>query len=113
MTAGYAHHLSITNRWEYTTCEQTSTCKQQAWQWRFRFPLRRSDKDRDLEGRIESINYQARTFVVEGKTFYADERTDYDDDLERFSDLRVGQRVEVDYVMRKGRRYAKEVELDD
>lgn len=72
-----------------------------------------ADNNRDLEGRIESINYQARTFVVEGKTFYADERTDYDDDLERFSDLRVGQRVEVDYVMRKGRRYAKEVELDD
>ncbi|MFA7664507.1 MAG: DUF5666 domain-containing protein [Burkholderiaceae bacterium] len=72
-----------------------------------------ADDDRDIEGLIESIDQQARSFVVEGKTFFADDRTDYDDDLKRFSDLKVGQRVEVDYVVRNGKRYAKEIELDD
>lgn len=65
------------------------------------------------KGRKESINQRSQSFVVKGKTFYATERTDYDDDLHRFSDLRVGQEVEVDYVIRQGKRYAKEIELDD
>lgn len=72
-----------------------------------------ADDDHDTEGRIESINQQARSFVVNGKTFHADDRTDYDDDLRSFRDLKVGQRVEVDYVVRDGRHYAKEIELDD
>lgn len=69
--------------------------------------------DDDIEGQIESIDQQARSFVVGGETFHADDRTDYDDELKSFSDLKVGQRVEVDYVMREGRRYAKEIEIDD
>lgn len=76
-------------------------------------PIAWADDDRDVEGRIESIDTQTRSFVVKGEIYYADDRTDYDDDLNRFSDLKVGQRVEVDYVMRDGRRYAKEIELDD
>lgn len=72
-----------------------------------------ADDDRDIEGQIESIDPQTSSFLVKGETFYADDRTDYDDDLNRFSDLKVGQRVEVDYVMRDGRRHAKEIELDD
>lgn len=72
-----------------------------------------ADDDHDTEGRIESINKQANTFVVNGMTIHTDRRTDYDDDLHSFSDLRVGQRVEVDYIMRDGRRLAKEIELDD
>lgn len=72
-----------------------------------------ADNDHDIEGEIESINQQARSFVVGGKTFHADDKTDYDDDLESFSDLKVGQRVEVDYVVRDGQHYVEEIELDD
>lgn len=72
-----------------------------------------ADDDDDIEGRIEAVDPQTRSFVIDGKVFFADERTDYDDDLNRFSDLRVGQRVEVDYVVRNGDRYAREIELDD
>jgi len=72
-----------------------------------------ADNDRDIEGEIESIDQQAQSFVVGGKTFHADDKTDYDDDLKSFSDLKVGQRVEVDYVTRDGKQYAKEIELDD
>lgn len=73
----------------------------------------RADDDRDIEGVIESIDARNRSFVVDGKTYRADDRTDYDDDLKQFSDLRVGQRVEVDYVIRDGDRLATEIELDD
>ncbi|HLU18590.1 MAG TPA: DUF5666 domain-containing protein [Pusillimonas sp.] len=72
-----------------------------------------ANNDQDIEGEIESIDQQAQSFVVGGKTFHADERTDYDDNLKSFSDLKVGQRVEVDYVTREGKQYAKEIELDD
>ncbi len=72
-----------------------------------------ADDDRDIEGEIESIDAQARSFVVGGMTFHADDRTDYDDELNQFSDLKVGQRVEVDYVTRDGMHRAKEIELDD
>ena len=39
--------------------------------------------------------------------------SDYDDDLERFEDLRVGDRVEIDYVVVDGQRIAREIEKDD
>lgn len=55
--------------------------------------------DLDVEGTIDSLN--------------AAERTDYDDDLERFEDLRVGDRVEIDYVVVDGQRIAREIEKDD
>lgn len=76
-------------------------------------PMAWADDDRDVEGRIQSINQEARSFVVKDMTFHTSRDTDYDDDLNSFSDLRVGQRVEVDYVIREGRRHAKEIELDD
>ena len=72
-----------------------------------------ANDDHDMEGQIESINQQARSFVIGGETFHADDRTDYDDELKSFADLKVGQRVEVDYEMRDGQRYAKEIETDD
>jgi len=72
-----------------------------------------ADDDRDIEGTIQSIDQQARSFVVGDMTIYTDERTDYDDDLNRFSDLKTGQKVEVDYIMRDGKAWAKEIELDD
>ena len=75
-------------------------------------PVAWADDD-DTEGRIESINQQARSFVVNGMTIHTNRDTDYDDDLRSFSDLKVGQRVEVDYVRRDGKRIAEEIELDD
>lgn len=76
-------------------------------------PVAWADDDHDTEGRIESINQQARSFVVNGMTIHTNRDTDYDDDLRSFSDLKVGQRVEVDYVRRDGKRIAEEIELDD
>ena len=69
--------------------------------------------DDDIEGRISAIDYEQRSFVVNGVTIHADGRTDYDDGLRHFGDLRVGQRVEVDFKRRDGRRIAEEIELDD
>ncbi len=69
--------------------------------------------DDDIEGRISTIDYEQRSFVVNGVTIHTDRRTDYDDGLRHFGDLRVGQRVEVDFKRRDGRRIAEEIELDD
>ena len=67
----------------------------------------------DIEGRIESVNPANQTFVVQGITFHATASTDYDDGLRRFDDLKVGQKVEVDFQYRDGRHYATEIELED
>ena len=69
--------------------------------------------DDDLEGTIELVNPSNKSFVLEGITFYVTEKTDYDDGLKSFSDLRKGQKVEVDYKNRNGKHFAKEIELDD
>ncbi len=67
----------------------------------------------DVEGRIESIDSENRSFVVQGIEFHALPTTDYDDGLNRFEDLQVGQKVEVDFDYRDGRHYATEIELED
>lgn len=67
----------------------------------------------DIEGTIESIDADAQSFVVQGITFHASSSTDYDDGLKGFDDLKVDQRVEVDFDYRDGRHYATEIELDD
>ncbi|NLV23929.1 MAG: hypothetical protein GXY54_04000 [Deltaproteobacteria bacterium] len=69
--------------------------------------------DNEVEGRVESINYQERSLVVQGIRFHATESTDYDDGLKRFEDLKVGHKVEIDFVYRQGKHYIKEIELDD
>lgn len=69
--------------------------------------------DQDLEGAINALDTQARSFVVQGQTFFTTPSTDYDDSLTRFEDLRIGQRVEVDYRVVDGRKLAEEIELDD
>jgi len=69
--------------------------------------------DNDIEGTIDAIQASAQTFVVKGITFHTTPTTDYDDDLKSFADLRVGQKVEVDFVIQDGKHYAKEIELDD
>ena len=67
----------------------------------------------DIEGRIERLDAANRTLTGQGITFHTTEATDYDDGLQRFEDLRVGQKVEVDFVYRDGRHIATEIELDD
>jgi hypothetical protein len=67
----------------------------------------------DLEGHIESVDPNNQSFVVQGITFYTTESTDYDDGLKSFTDLRSGQKVEVDFEYRDGKHYAAEIELED
>ncbi len=69
--------------------------------------------DNDIEGTIESVSAGNQSVVVQGIRIFTTPSTDYDDGLRGFQDLKVGQRVEIDYVMRDGQRYALEVELDD
>ncbi|MBD3896959.1 hypothetical protein IEI94_13970 [Halomonas sp. ML-15] len=67
----------------------------------------------EVEGIIESVDAANRTLTVQGITFEVTDRTDYDDGLHRFEDLREGQRVEVDFEYRDGRHIATEIELED
>lgn len=67
----------------------------------------------DVEGTVEGVDAASRTLVVQGITFYTTAETDYDDGLKRFEDLRVGQRVEVDFDYRDGRHIVDEIELED
>lgn len=69
--------------------------------------------DDDVEGQIESIDASSRSFVVQGERYHVTDTTDFDDGLRGFGDLKAGQRVEVDYTVREGRRVATEIELDD
>ncbi len=66
-----------------------------------------------LEGRIQSVSPNNRSFVVKGQTIYTDGATDYDDGLQGFADLKPGLMVKVDPTNRGGRSFAKEVELED
>jgi hypothetical protein len=67
--------------------------------------------ERDIEGRIEALG--ENHLVVGGKTIHVDARTDFDDGLASLADLKVGDRVEIDYVAARGERLiAREIELD-
>ncbi|HEX7115112.1 MAG TPA: DUF5666 domain-containing protein [Steroidobacter sp.] len=71
------------------------------------------DRDRDLEGEVESVDVSQGSFVVRGVTIHTDDRTDFDDEYRSLEDIKVGDRVEVDYIERDGRTLATEVERDD
>lgn len=66
----------------------------------------------DVEGEIESLDREEKTFEVQGITFHASEDTRFDDDLKSFDDLEEGQTVEVDFEYRDGRHYATEIEKE-
>lgn len=66
----------------------------------------------DIKGVIQSVNPNNQTFVVQGITFYATPTTEYSDGLQNFASLKPGQRVEIDVVIRDGKHYVKEVDLD-
>lgn len=67
----------------------------------------------DLEGRVEAIDRGARSLVVQGIEFRTMPDTDYDDGLDGFEDLAVGQEVEVDFEYRDGRHFVDEIERED
>ena len=60
----------------------------------------------NVEGKISAINSKAKSLVVQGKTFYVTPDTNFDDNLGSFKGLKVGQRVDVDYDRKNGKRYA-------
>jgi|GEM_PF-1479408 hypothetical protein len=72
-----------------------------------------SDRHREVEGVVESVDASQGVLVVAGVTIHTDDRTDFDDDYRRLEDVKVGDRVEVDYVAREGRNIATEIERDD
>lgn len=67
----------------------------------------------DVEGKIESVDREARTLTVQGIVFHTDDDTDYDDGLSSFDDLEEGQKVEIDFEYDGERHLAKEIELED
>lgn len=75
--------------------------------------IERDDDDDDfqLKGQVETI--AANSFVVLGVEINVDGGTEWDDGLDDFDDLRVGHRVEIEYELRGGVYYAREVERDD
>ena len=66
----------------------------------------------DLTGEIESVNATEQSFVIQGINMNTDDRTDYDDGLRSFDDLKAGDRIEVDFAYRNGRHVAEEIERD-
>jgi hypothetical protein len=71
----------------------------------------RANNERDIEGRVEAIGQTSLT--VKGKEFHVDARTDFDDGLTSLADLKVGDKVEIDYVISGERFVAREIERDD
>jgi hypothetical protein len=68
----------------------------------------------DVEGQIEAIDTATQTITVLDKPYTATEATEYEDTLKGFSDLKVGERIEVDYaISRSGQLFITEIELDD
>lgn len=68
--------------------------------------------DNDLEGDIESLDSSAQTLTIDGQLIHTNADTDYDDDLTGFADLKVGERVEVDFKRDGDRLIAIEIEND-
>jgi len=58
------------------------------------------------------IDRTERSLVVQGIRLFVTPSTDCDDGLRGFDDLKVGQKVEVDFRYRDGRHFATEVELE-
>jgi hypothetical protein len=72
-----------------------------------------ADSADSLDGKIQSINAGKRSFVLQGQTMYTNASTAYDDGLKAFADLKPVMKVKVDHSQRDGKRYAREIELDD
>ncbi|TXK65119.1 DUF5666 domain-containing protein [Alkalisalibacterium limincola] len=75
-------------------------------------PVALADEN-EIKGYVESIDWASQSVMVQGIVFYTDHRTEYDDDLRYFGDLRVGDEVEVEFIYRHGVHIATEIELED
>ncbi|HEY8540059.1 MAG TPA: DUF5666 domain-containing protein [Steroidobacteraceae bacterium] len=71
-----------------------------------------NDRHREIEGTVESVDVSQGTLVVAGVTIHTDDRTDFDD-YRSLADVKVGDRVEVDFIAREGRNIAIEIDRDD
>ncbi|MGX6566955.1 DUF5666 domain-containing protein [Cupriavidus necator] len=69
--------------------------------------------DDDIEGIVEKVDSAARSFVIKGQSIYVDGNTKYDDGLNRFEDIRVGDRLEVDVHDKNGWKVAHEIDRED
>ncbi|WP_265923410.1 DUF5666 domain-containing protein [Cupriavidus nantongensis] len=69
--------------------------------------------DDDIEGVVEKVDPAARSFVIKGQSIYVDGNTKYDDGLDRFEDIKVGDRLEVDVHNKDGRKVAHEIDRED
>lgn len=67
----------------------------------------------DVEGTIASIDTKTRSLVVNDQAYHVDDKTDYDDEYKRFEDLKVGDRVEIDYRDDNGRKLITEIEKEN
>lgn len=67
----------------------------------------------EVEGRIEYIDQEEQSIVVQGIQLLTTDATDYEDGLKSFADLELGQKVEVDFTYRDGKHFATEIELED
>jgi hypothetical protein len=67
----------------------------------------------DVEGTVESLNARERSFVIAGQKIYTTDKTKYEDGLRSFDDIKVGEKLEVDYHRDGERLIAHEVERDD
>lgn len=73
-------------------------------------PVAARAAERDIGGKVEALGDSH--LVVAGKIIHVDERTDFDDRLASLADLKVGDRVEVDYIEHRDRLIAREIELE-
>ncbi|WP_061958510.1 DUF5666 domain-containing protein [Cupriavidus pauculus] len=67
----------------------------------------------DVEGTVERVDAKARSFVIKGQTIHVDAGTKYDDGLNRFEDIKIGDRLEVDVHEKDGRKVAHEIDRED
>lgn len=64
----------------------------------------------DVAGTITAIDSKNASFIVQSITFYTNATTDYDDGLKNFADLKIGDKVEVNFAVRDDRHVATEIE---
>jgi hypothetical protein len=69
--------------------------------------------DGEVKGRIEAVNQNDKSIVVDGITFYVTNDTDYHGGLQIFADLLKEQKVEIDYLYQNHKHIAVEIEFDD
>lgn len=68
--------------------------------------------DGEVKGRIEAVNQNNKSIVVDGITFYITNNTHFDGDLQIFADFVKEQKVEIDYLYQSSKHNVVEIKLD-